>query len=182
MPKQCATWHCAKAQTVSLGGGYAISVWHAGRTGDFDTLPVLELSRNGVAAQWWLAPNGFGSSGALTCRAHAPEPHCVFTDGAGAHSSIAQLLLVRSGRLVAPKQAYVEADLPTVLARDLDGDGYLDVIALDSDYTPNFAQSHLFWNTFRFAGGQYTSTGCQPRTSPNAPAPTQFVSGHCPRP
>jgi hypothetical protein len=180
MPKQCATWHCTSAQTVDLGGGYAISLWHAGHRGDFDTLPVLELSRNGVAAQWWLAPNGFGSSGALTCRARAPEPHCVFTDGAGAHSSIAQLLLVRSGQLVAPKQAYIEADLPTVLARDLDGDGYLDVIALDSDYTPNFAQGHLFWNTFRFAGGQFTSTGCQSRTSPNDPAPTRFVSGHCP--
>ena len=182
MPEQCTTWHCTKAQTVTLGGGYTLSLWHAGRIGDFTTKPVLELSRDGVAVQWWLAPNGFGWSGALTCRANAPEPHCVLTDGAGAHSSMAQVLLLRSGRLVAPARAYVEADLPTVLARDLDGDGYLDVVALDSDYTPSFAQGHLFWNTFRFAGGQLTSTGCVPRTSPTDPAPTQPVTGHCPRP
>lgn len=183
MPRQCTTWHCTRAQTVGLGGGYAISLWHAGKAGDFTTQPVLELSRDAVAAQWWLVPNGFGWSGSLTCQsAHAPQPHCVYTDASGPHSSVAQLVLLQSGRLVAPRHASVEADLPTVLARDLNGDGYLDVVALDSDYTPNFAQGHLFWNTYRFAGGQYTSTGCVARPTPNDPAPTQLATGRCPRP
>lgn len=182
MPKQCATWHCTRAQTADLGGGYAVSVWHAGKAGDFTTKPVLELSRDGVAVQWWLSPNGFGWSGALTCAGPgAPEPHCVFTDGSGAHSSIAQVLLLRSGRLTALREGYVEADLPTVLARDLDGDGYLDVVALDSDYTPNFAQGHLFWNTFQYAGRHLVSTGCQPRTSPHDAPPTRLADGPCPQ-
>jgi len=181
MPSQCKTWTCTKAQTVNLGGGYAITMWHAGKDGDLTTKPVVELARDGVAVQWWLWPDGYGWAGKLTCRAEAPEPHCVLTDGDGAHSSVAQLVLLRSGKLVAPKKASVVADLPTVVPRDLDGDGYLDVVALDSDYTPNFAQGHLYWNTFRFAGGQLTSTGCVRQNSPTEPAPTHPVSGLCPQ-
>ena len=181
MPAQCRAWKCTKAQSADLGGGYTVTMWHAGRVGDFQTQPVVELAHGGVAVQWWLWPDGYGWAGSLTCRAQAAEPHCVLIDGDGAHSAAAQLVLLRAGKLVAPKQAIVVADLPTVLARDLDGDGYLDVVALDSDYTPSFAQGHLYWNTFRFAGGRFTSTGCVPRNASTDPAPTQTVSGLCPQ-
>lgn len=173
LPQQCVIGTCTKAQTVSVGGGYAISIWHAGALGDFRTKPVVELSRDGVAVQWWLWPVGDGWSGALSCRAQ----QCVLTDGDGAHSSVAQVMLLRGGRLVAPARAAVVADLPTVLARDLDGDGDLDVVALDSDYTPNFAQGHLFWHTYRFGDDQLASTGCVPKTGP---APTRLVTRPCP--
>lgn len=173
MPRQCVTGTCTKAQTASLGGGFAISLWHAGPLGDYRTKPVVELSRNGTAVQWWLWPEGDGWSGALVCRAQ----QCVLTDGDGVHSSVAQVVLLRDGRLVAPAKAAVVADLPTVLARDLDGDGDLDVIALDSDYTPNFAQGHQFWNTYRFNGDELTSTGCMHKTG--AP-PAQLATQPCP--
>jgi hypothetical protein len=172
-PQQCVSGTCTKAQTVSLGGGYAISMWHAGTVGDFRTKPVVELSHDGVAVQWWLWPAGDGWSGALECQAQ----QCVLTDGDGAHSSVAQVVLLRGGRLVVPAKAAVVADLPTVLARDLDGDADLDVVALDSDYTPNFAQGHLFWNTFQFDGDRLASTGCVPKTgSP----PAQLATEPCP--
>jgi hypothetical protein len=172
-PQQCVTSNCTQAQTASLGGGYAISIWHAGTVGDFRTKPVVELSRDGVAVQWWLWPAGDGWSGALSCRAQ----QCVLTDGDGVHSSVAQVMLLRGGRLVAPARAAVVADLPTVLARDLDGDGDLDVVALDSDYTPNFAQGHQFWNTYRFGGDQLASTGCLRKTGP---PPTHLATQPCP--
>lgn len=181
MPAQCATWTCTKAQTARLGGGYAITMWHAGRVGDFHTQPVVELSQDGVAVQWWLWPDGYGWSGGLTCRAPNPEPHCVLTDGDGAHSGVAQVVVLRSGRLAAPKAASAVADLPTITPRDLDGDGYLDVIALDSDYTPSFAQGHLYWHTYHFTGDRLASTGCVRRSSPDDPAPTRNVTGPCPR-
>lgn len=179
MPRQCVTGTCTKAQTAGLGGGYAISIWHAGPLGDYRTKPVVELSRDGVAVQWWLWPAGDGWAGALVCRAQ----QCVLTDGDGVHSSVAQVVLLRDGRLVAPAKAAVIADLPTVLVRDLDGDGDLDVIALDSDYTPNFAQGHQFWNTYRFADDQLVSTGCMPKTGPppawlaTQPCPSRLGSG-----
>ena len=180
MPAQCKTWTCTKAQSADLGGGYTITMWHAGRAGDFHTKPIVELARGGAAVQWWMWPEGYGWAGDLTCKANAPEPNCMLTDGDGAHSAAAQLVVLRGGKLVAPKGAAVVADLPTVVVRDLDGDGYLDVVALDSDYTPSFAQGHLFWNTFRFAGEQLTSTGCVRRAAPSDPAPTHTATGPCP--
>lgn len=173
MPRQCANGACTKAQTASLGSGYAISIWHAGKPGDYRSKPVVELSRDGVAVQWWLWPIGHGWSGALAC--HGQQ--CVLTDGDGVHSSAAQVVLLRGGRLVTPPRASVVADLPTVLARDLDGDGDLDVVALDSDYTPNFAQGHLFWHTFRFEDDRLASTGCVPKSGS---APTQLATQPCP--
>jgi hypothetical protein len=173
MPQQCVTDTCTKAQTAGVGDGYAISIWHVGKLGDFRTKPVVELSHDGVAVQWWLWPAGDGWSGALSCRAQ----QCVLTDGDGAHSSVAQVMLLRAGRLVAPARAAVVADLPTVLARDLDGDGDLDVVALDSDYTPNFAQGHQFWNTYRFDADRLASTGCVPKTGP---PPPQLATQRCP--
>jgi hypothetical protein len=72
------------------------------------------------------------------------------------------------------------ADLPTISAKDLDDDGDLDVIALDSDYTPNFALGRLYWRTFRNIDGQLISTGCVRRNSPNTPAPDGLLTGACP--
>ena len=180
MPAQCKAWTCTKAQSADLGSGYTITMWHAGQAGDFRTKPVVELARDGVAVQWWMWSQGYGWAGALTCKAAAPEPNCMLTDGDGAHSAAAQLVVLRAGRLLAPNGAGVVADLPTVVVRDLDGDGYLDAVALDSDYTPNFAQGHLFWNTYRFAGERLTSTGCVRRAAPSDPAPTRIVTGPCP--
>jgi len=84
MPAQCQAWKCTKAQSADLGGGYTITMWHAGRSGDFATEPVVELAHDRVAVQWWLWPDGYGWAGSLTCQARAPEPHCVLTDGDGA--------------------------------------------------------------------------------------------------
>jgi hypothetical protein len=91
-------------------------------------------------------------------------------------------VVLQAGKLVLPKRGYAVADLPTISATDLDDDGDLDVIALDSDYTPNFALGHLYWRTFRNIDGQLISTGCVPRSSPSAAAPSAFLTGACPHP
>jgi hypothetical protein len=181
MPVQCASWGCTRARTVDLGAGYAVTLWHAGKAGNYRAEPVVELTHDGISAQWWLWPHGYGWDAAIQCSVRAPEPNCMLTDGDGAHSAAAQLIILRRGRLDAPARASVIADLPTVAVRDLDGDGYLDLVAVDSDYTPNFAQGHLYWNTFRFVGGQLASTGCASKTSPTEPAPAHPLNGVCPK-
>jgi hypothetical protein len=98
------------------------------------------------------------------------------------HSAAAQLIVLRAGKLVMPAKAMVVADLPTILARNLDDDSDLDVVAVVSDYMPNFAEGHLYWRTFRNADGQLVSTGCAPRKSPGEAPPTQFLTGECPHP
>ncbi len=180
-PAKCATWGCTKAQTVDLGNGYAISLWRTGKPGDFTTEPVIELTRGGVSVQWSLWPRGYGWAASLQCNAGAAEPNCMLTDGAGVHSAAAQMVILRAGKLVLPAKAYVVADLPTIAVTDLDDNGYLDIVALDSDYTPNFAQGHLFWRTFRYADDELVSTGCTPRRSSSEAAPTVLLTGACPR-
>ena len=180
MPAKCASWRCTKARTVDLGADYAVTLWHAGKVGDYRAQPVVELTHDGVAVQWWLWPRAHGWDAAIQCSVQAPEANCMLTAGDGVHSGAARLLILRHGRLDAPPRASVIADLPTLTIGDLDADGYLDVVAVDSDYTPNFAQGHLFWNTFRFAGGQLMSTGCAARTSPTEPAPAHPLNGTCP--
>jgi hypothetical protein len=180
IPAQCAVWSCQKSQSVAVPGNYTVSLWRAGRQGDFTTHPVLELSEDGVPVQWWVAPNGYGWSGSLSCLAGAGRPPgCVLIDGQGMHSGIAEEIVLRGGRLVAVAAA--SSDTATILARDVDGDGELDVVALDSDYRPNFATGHLFWHTYRFTGDRLVSTGCTPASPAKPPPPTGFVTGACAR-
>jgi len=102
----------------------------------------------------------------------------VLVDSAGMHASIAELLQVQDGRLVHPPNADVTADSPDMKAADLDQDGYLDVIGTTNDYTPNYAQGHNYWQTFRYADGQFVPTGCARQAG--TPTPTRLLSGSCP--
>lgn len=180
MPAQCASWHCTPAASADLGNGYAITLWRAGSTRVENAEPVIELRQNATSVQWWIWTQGYGWLTSLRCEASASPPNCVVSDTAGAHAGVAQLLLLRDGRLVAPRAASLTADLPAVTARDLNDDGYLDVIAQDSDYTPNFAQGHVYWHSYVYRDGRYVSTGCERRSSPSTPAPAGPLTGACP--
>ncbi len=173
-PAECHSQRCSPAGSHDLGG-YTITVWHAGPADDYVAKPLLELVRGGIAVQWLSLPQGHGWSGALTCDPTA----CVFTDGQGAHSGLAQLIILSGGRLSAPSTGSAGFDLPTVSVRAAGGS--LDVLGIVSDYRPNFAQGHFYWQTLRLAGDRLTSTGCAPRSAPAA-APTRELTGACPQP
>ncbi len=176
-PAQCAAWTCTRAQSVELPNGFAVSLWHAGQAGDFATRPVVELAQGAAAVQWMVAADGYGWAGTLTCSASGTEPTCVLLDGQGAHSGLAQEMVLRHGLLV--DAGTVSGDSSTVLAADLDHDGDLDVIVLDSDFTPNYAAGHLFWRTYQF-DGTLASTGCAPAADVHAAPPTTLLTGPCP--
>jgi len=178
-PAECGS--CQPRQTVRLAGGDEIRLWLSTDQQDYRSRPVVELLVDGRPVQSWPAPQGDGWNGTLTCRDGAapnPVPNCVLIDSVGMHASIAELLLVRDGRLVHPPNAEVTADSPVMKATDLDHDGYLDVIGTTNDYSPNYAQGHNYWQTFRYADGQFVPTGCARQAS--TPAPTRLLSGTCP--
>jgi hypothetical protein len=177
-PAECTLPNCQRAQTVALTNGYSVSIWHAGKVGDFTTHPLVELTSSDVPVQSLIVKNGYGWAGSVTCETKTTDPGCVLIDGQGAHSGTAQEIVLRGGRL-APT-AMVASDSPTIVARDIDGDGDLDVEALDSDYTPNYAAGHLIWHTYRLDGDQLASTGCSTPTSAKSPPPNAFATGSCP--
>jgi quinol monooxygenase YgiN len=56
------------------------------------------------------------------------------------HAEVAEMLNLRTGRLVHPPRAEAITNSVGMRAADLNRDGYLDVIGTSNDYLPNFAQ------------------------------------------
>lgn len=177
MPAACKSWHCRAHQTRQLGNGTAVTLWVAASEQNFRSRPVLSLTDDNVAVQWWVLPKGDGWNGTLTCLATTQEPNCVIVGSLGMHASVAEMVLLRDRRLVHTAEAV--ADAPGMNAVDLDRDGYLDVIGTVNDYTPNFAQGHNYWQTQRYSGGRFVVTGCALQQQ-GLPAPGQLLIGACP--
>lgn len=177
MPAACRSWHCHARQTRQLGHGDAVTLWVGTSQQNFRSRPMLSLTDNGMAVQWWVLPKGDGWNGSLTCLTTTQAPNCVVVDSLGMHASVAEMVLLQGQRLVHAAEAV--ADAPGMSAVDLDNDGYLDVIGTVNDYTPNFAQGHNYWQTLRYSAGRFTITGCALQQQ-GLPAPTQLLNGACP--
>lgn len=154
-------------------------LWLSGNEQNYRSRPVIELIRDGVPVQWWISPQGDGWNGSLTCVTGDLEPNCVLVDSLGMHASVAEMVIVRGGRLVHPAHAEAISNSGAMRSADLDGNGYLDVIGTTNDYKPNYAQGHNYWQTFRFADDELTVTGCALQRK-GEPAPTHFLTGACP--
>ncbi len=175
----CLRWACGAQQTVNLPDNYAVTLWLGTDQFDYRSRPVVELRDRGVSVQWWTSPQGDGWNGALACLTSGTEPNCVLVDSVGMHSSVAELVILRRGRLVHPAGAQAMTNSAGARALDLNSDGYLDVIARTNDYRPNFAQGHNYWQTYRYSDGRYLVTGCAPQPR-GAAAPTHLLTGDCP--
>jgi hypothetical protein len=178
-PPRCQAWECQARQTVNLTSGWTVRLWRGGDQQNYASRPVVELLHNKVAVQWWISPRGDGWNGSLTCLTSGPEPNCDLIDSLGMHAEVAEMLILRAGRLVHPPGAEAITNSVGMRAADLNRDGYLDVIGTSNDYLPNFAQGRVYWQTFRYEDGRLTVTGCA-RQSNNAPAPGRLLTGTCP--
>jgi hypothetical protein len=138
------------------------------------------LLRDSAHVQWWVATLGFGWAAALTCLATGAVPSCAVTSVAGAHAGSVEELLLREGSLVSSPQLRAVFDTGEPYARDLNHDGELDVIGLDSDYTPNYASGHNYWVTYRFQSDSLVETGCALRVTQTQPPPDHLLTGRCP--
>ena len=127
-------------------------LWRGGDQQNYASRPVVELLHNRVAVQWWISPRGDGWNGSLTCLTGGPEPNCDLIDSLGMHAEVAEMLILRAGRLVHPPGAEAITNSVGMRAADLNADGYLDVIGTSNDYLPNFAPGRVYWQTFRYAG------------------------------
>jgi len=159
-----------------MADGYAARLWSSPppATGD-RSVPVVELLHDNAHLAWWVGQLGSGWSATLTCDSNG----CVVIAGLGAHGGVAQSLLRAGSGFSAPPAAAVEFDTGLPLTRDLDHDGWLDVIGMENDYRPNFAQGHNYWATYRLTGRQLVRTGCTPAATHPLP-PDALLTGACP--
>jgi hypothetical protein len=179
MPAACRQWACRARQTVDLPDNHTVTLWLGTDRLDYQSRPVIELRHHGVAVQSWVSPQGDGWNASLVCLTSGAEPNCVLVDSVGMHASVAEMVILRGGRLVHPAGAQVVTNSAGVRAADLNSDGYLDVIASTNDYRPNYAQGHTYWQTSRYSHGRFVVTGCAPKPR-GAAAPTYLLTGTCP--
>jgi hypothetical protein len=185
VPAPCAAYGCRPGPAQPLTNGYAVRLWLSPvPTGQADTdraTPVLELSRDGQHVGWWVSRLGFGWSASVRCLATPAEPNCVVLANAGAHAGSAEVVFLRAGALVGSAQASVVFDSGDPTAADLDHDGLLDVLGVDSDYQPSYAQGHNYFTSYRLSGEALHRTGCRLRASAGQPWPTTLLTGTCPK-
>lgn len=175
----CPRSACRARQTVNLPHNYTVTLWLGTDRTDYHSRPVVELRDHQVSVHWWTSPQGDGWNGALACLTSGTEPNCVLVDSLGMHASVAEMVILRRGRLVHPAAAQAITNTAGTRAADLNNDGYLDVIASTNDYQPNYAQGHNYWQTFRYSDGRFLVTGCAPQPRGAAP-PKHLLTGTCP--
>ncbi len=101
--------------------------------------------------------------------AELPKPtcdqlvHCFVPAGTGAHGGVMDVLGVGpAGQLTDISQAgEVSTDTPNLRARDLDGDGTAEVLGVQNNYQPNYAEGTEYWVVWAWRGGRYVLTGCR---------------------
>jgi hypothetical protein len=185
VPAPCTADGCRPGPAQPLTGGYAVRLWLSQPPADGQltadrATPVLELSRDGQHLGWWVSRLGFGWSASVRCLATPAEPNCMVLSAAGAHAGSAELVFLRNGALVGSARASVVFDSGEPIAADLDHDGLLDVLGVDSDYLPSYAQGHNYVTSYRLSGDALHRTGCQLKSTAGQPWPTTLLTGPCP--
>ena len=124
-PAQCPVSSCAELATASLGNGF-VAVLRTGQATDGSVgASVLELTQNGVPVDWH-AVNG-ETPAHLSCISGAAG-NCVVVDEVGAHGANATVWRLAFNSAKLTKAATVQTDTPSLSGRDLNADGFVDVI------------------------------------------------------
>lgn len=181
----CRSFGCSPQQAQRLNDEYSVRLWLSEQPSATDSqalrsTPVLELLKDGQHVGWWVGRLGFGWAASVKCLPTPTQPNCVVLAAMGAHAGSAEVVLLQQAKLVSPATASVLFDSGTPVAADLDHDGLLDVVGVENDYQPDYANGHNFWATYRLTGTQLHRTGCSPLGAAGQPAPTVLLTGPCP--
>lgn len=173
-PTSCSPLsQCPKAASGDVGDGYTL-VLRSG-PGSGSGASVLELRYRGVSVFWTVKDDETPYE--LACSA-TPQKRCVVVDYTGAHAAVGRLWKVMGNTLVAGGTA--TSDTPGMHATDLNKDGYVDVVALQNDYTPDYATGKVYWQTWVSNGQSLVSTGCSAKASGDLPPqPVTPQTGSC---
>lgn len=170
-PPSCPSSSCQLRLSASLAGSDGIAIW----ADDAARSAIVVLTRGGAPVSWQTLVGETPAQ--LSCLANGDRSNCILVDLIGAHGSVAHLVRESNGQLVLGVS--VQAATPTMQARDLNQDGWIDVSGLQNDQTPNYAAGQVYWQTWLSDGAQLRSTGCGPRSHSSGAAPSAPLTGSC---
>jgi hypothetical protein len=174
-PRLCGSGRCKAVGSAPLDHGYQVTIYSAPSPGGGVAATVTELSLDRVPVYWHVTDDASASQVACS---PAPQPNCGLAVFVGAHASEA-LGLLRVGNGFQP-YARADSNTPTTKIADLNGDGWIDVAAIQNTYQPSYAAGQVYWQTSTSNGRHFASTGCSvPSREPSA-APTAPLTGSCP--
>ena len=162
---------CRTIARADLGDGLTVELAQAP-----GTLPitVLIVRRDGeLRTAGWMDDERPGS---LTCSTR-PAPNCVVVAGFAMHASKAYGVSFADDSV--NLYDHVTSDTPVVVAKDLDGDGWVDAIAEQSTEHPSYAAAPRYWVSYLSDGHHLTGTGCTTPTMHAQPEPTIVLTGDC---
>jgi hypothetical protein len=162
---------CRLVGRADIGGGYEVEL--AVLPGS-DPTTVVILRNNGdlVTTGWFDGER----PGALTCSTR-PQPNCVVVTAFAMHASKAYGLTFPDNTIRFFDET--DTDTPVILAKDLDHNGWLDVIAEVSTERPSYAAGPRYWATLVSNGTKFTPMGCTTPTLRPQPVPTIVITGDC---
>lgn len=174
-PKQCPGGTCRKVASVELGDGYSFVLRaNASYNGGFGA-GIVELTK-GATPVFWYGKDG-ESPGGLSCSTGGALPNCIVVAYVGAHGAVGTVWVFAGGTL--HRGGAADSDSPNLQGKDLNGDGLVDVEALQNNYTPNYATGQVYWQTWLSDGAKLTSTGCGSPSKSPPPAPSAPLKGKC---
>jgi len=162
---------CRTIARADLGDGLTVELAQAPGT---MPISVLIVRRDGeLRTAGWMDDERPGS---LTCSSR-PEPNCVVVDGIAMHAAKAWGVTFADDSVDLYDR--LTTDTPVIVAKDLDGNGWIDAVAVQSTERPSYAVAPRFWVSFVSDGHHLTETGCTTPTMHPQPEPTIVLTGDC---
>jgi hypothetical protein len=162
---------CRTVARADLGDGLSVELAQAPGA---MPISVIIVRRDGeLRTAGWIDDERPGS---LTCSTR-PEPNCVVVDDIAMHAAKAWGVTFADDNV--DLYDHVTTDTPVIVAKDLDGTGWIDVVAEQSTERPSYAAAPRFWVSFVSDGHHLTGTGCTTPTMHEQPEPTIVLTGDC---
>lgn len=175
-PAACPNGTCKQNMSTTLSAPFAVIVRTNDAFANGAGATILELTESSVPVSWYVIQGERPSQ--ITCSSTTEQSNCVLVDFVGAHGSDGIVFRLSGGTL--HRGSTVVVATPETHARDLNGDGWVDVAGLQNNYTPDYVTGKEYWQTWISDGLRLASTGCTAPATPAPPQPTGFVRGNCP--
>jgi hypothetical protein len=175
-PEACPGGTCKQTMSTTLTAPFEVIVRANPAYANGTGAAIVELTQSGVPISWYVVPGETPAE--ITCSSTPNQSNCVLVNHVGEHASDGIVFRLSGNTL--HRGSTVRATTRQMHARDLNGDGWVDVAGLQNTGKPDYATGQVYWQTWVSNGVFLNSTGCTGLASAADPQPAELVHGNCP--